>query len=315
MRIHIWSLLMMLGIVGSVMINPTPVKAQLTASQRTMINGCRAGDRNECWRASQYIYNPNPEAREATLKGCELGSRDLCYYAGQAFERDLNAADRLNLAAKYFKLACELGNSDGCARLRNSQSTNGKAAAASILQTNKTRCNSGDGLACNMAGYLLDKSGSGAKENSEALYYYNRGCKLGIKMSCVNVTTVQANANFSRRNVDRKAAELAARNDPTKRPGTELSRSDRSCLQDQQEAYYTTERGQCTSYYAGPNGAEGCARYANIDVRRTRYTIKNICARPISIHEFCGATSFASATLIPGDIYTRSYVNPCRLAN
>jgi hypothetical protein len=314
-KIHHVISLFTLSITAVFFLKPVSVRAELTASERQMIDQCRAGDRNQCWKAADFISSRYPEKREAEIRGCDLGNRDLYYSAGISFERDVNAPDRLNRAVKYFKLACELGNSDGCTRLGSNQGASGTAAAANLLQTNKNRCNSGDGVACNMAGYLLDNSSSGPNDKSDVLYFYNRGCKLGNKTACSNGNTIQANLSFARRNADRKTAELAARNDLSRRPGSDLNQADRACLQNQQESYYTSEKGQCISYYTGPRGSEGCAKYELISVEWTRYNVKNICARSISINEYCGRTSFASATLLPGDIYTRRFVSPCRLTN
>jgi hypothetical protein len=219
------------------------------------------------------------------------------------------------LAVKYYKMACDDGMPEACVRLTGQGlGAEGAAAATDLVQTNERLCKSGNASACNALGVSLYKGELVAQDRAKSLQFFNRGCKLGNKTACDNAATTQAELTNGQRDADRRAAELVARSDSARRPGTELSDADLACLKEGKEVYYTYENGRCLSGVQFSNGSTSCDRYESLQIPHARYTLENICSRTISIEEFCGSSSFSWGTLLPGDIYTRKFLYPCRLA-
>ncbi len=104
-------------------------------------------------------------------------------------------------------------------------------------------------------------------------------------------------------------ADRAAR-----KPGASLNDQDVACLEPITEKFYTTERGRCLAYSTLASGSQGCDRYESVDAPNYRYKLKNICKRQVSFQEYCGSTPFGYAKLQPGEVYTRQFVSPCRIA-
>jgi hypothetical protein len=280
-----------------------------------MMEGCRSGHWLDCSRVEEFLPAGSPEALEAGLKGCALEDRGGCYNAGLYYEKYSSEPNRLNLAVKYFKTACDDGLPEACVKLSSKNlGSAGAQAAGDLAQTNEKLCNSGNGSACNSMGISLYNGELVAQNRTKSLVFFARGCKLGNKTACENATKTQAELNETKRDVERKAAVLAARADPAHKPGADLSKSDLACLSEEQEVFYTYEEGECLGRTEDPYGAPTCSKYDSVKTAHTKYKLRNRCKMPISIEEYCGSTAFAGATLLPGDVYTRRFLAPCRLA-
>ncbi len=283
---------------------------QLSDSKQKLVDGCRANDKSECRRVVEFVSSRFPEHKEAAIRGCGLKIESLCRSAALVFLREKLNPDRLEFAAKYFKLGCEYGDGDSCGYLGAGQGDAGIKARAELVRDNIASCNSGDGRACMFAGGLLSASNGSEAEKASALKYISLGCKLGYEYSCEELKLVIERFRIEQRNKERSAAELAAKSNPNYNSFVQLSAFDLQCLRTEVEKYSTDELGSCKTYdvigetVAGMPGK--CIEYYHIITPKTRVKLKNVCRRAITFRENCGIAARSHVTLIFDDVYTRS---------
>jgi hypothetical protein len=227
---------------------------------------------------------------EAGLKGCALGDRGGCYTAGLYYEKYSTEPNRISLAVKYIKSACDDGEPAACVRLKDPDlGSAGPAAAGDLVQANLKLCNSGNGSACNTLGMSYYMGELVPQDRETGLRLMKTGCKFGNKTACANVTKIEVPA-------ERKAAELAALNDPERKVRTELIKEDLACLKKgplETHEYESMENGsECIGWaiQRSPESAGVCDKYNTITVTKTSTTqrMENVCKRPISFQRYCG---------------------------
>jgi len=314
-KLAVMAFLLMCGFFGA----STRSAAQLQPDSLAKVTACQAGNRDACVRAYNYIFEPNREAQkarnESMIKGCELGEASLCYASGDLFYRgDKDFPKSMDIAAKYYSMACKFGETTGCLVADKMNVPSATNLVANQANDERKRCAAGVATACSAAGHLLENGPAGVANKTEALGLYRKGCQLGDRIGCARLSELQKNLENSQREAARKLADIAARNDPKRKFGAPLSQSDAACLQDATEKFYTSGRGRCLAFSTLASGSQGCDQYETVDVPRYRARVKNICNRPMSFQEYCGGTPFGWATLLPGEIYTRQFTSPCRLA-
>lgn len=280
---------------------------------------CNKGNGDDCQGAAMRwengVYGRHPDrANEFWVKACNLEYYYGCYSAGNFYAKDKTDPQRVALAAKYYGLACKMGDGNSCRSLKALGAAGAQAAADAGSQSAKL-CSAGDASACNNLGVSYAKGEMGPPDKTRAMALFDRGCKLANQTACGNLKALQDEQAKSRRDAAYSAAvAAAAQPNPSRPAGAELSAADRACLRAGTETYEYTERGACIRGDYDRLGQLHCEQYDRVTRERERLTLTNICRAPVSFKEYCGNSPFANATILPGEKYVRRFGSPCRLA-
>ncbi len=108
---------------------------------------------------------------------CSNGVRESCFTVGQVMEEGKYAPMDLNEAGKGYGRACDLGLSTACSSLGELVLT-GRGLAL------EKSCSARDGVSCFILGSLRHKGLGVARDDGQALAYFQESCDFGFSRGC-----------------------------------------------------------------------------------------------------------------------------------
>lgn len=157
---------------------------------------CKQNDAKACFSIGSWYYQGDgveqnlQKAKEYYKKACDKNFASGCGMLGSFYEKNKN----LKQAQIYYEKGCALNEAMICDLLGNLLNFEKKdyVKAKTIYQK---ACNLNSGFSCGaLADFYLVGRGV-KKDDSNALFYYRRGCDLGDERSCSQATKLTKTLN------------------------------------------------------------------------------------------------------------------------
>lgn len=152
-----------------------------------------------CFYIGHTYFNEGifEKAKKYLNMACEGSHPKGCYFLASIYRRGMGSTDKnSDLAAKYLKIACNLGDKYSC------NYAGGMFAKGSEVEKNellafeyyKKACNLGVAMGCYKTGDHFHK-GIGCKKNiDQAIKYYEKACDYKIKHFCISTDELKQTA-------------------------------------------------------------------------------------------------------------------------
>ena len=152
---------------------------------------CSAGIMNQCVLLGMTYENDKRvdknKIKDIYKKSCEYGSVEGCDRLGYIYAKE----SKLNKAYKYYKIACDKGNSSSCYSLLKLKSEYGNLKLKDKVELLKKSCGYVADMACVELGtfYLNKNNTNRAKE------YFKKACKFGNSIGCFGIGSLYEDEN------------------------------------------------------------------------------------------------------------------------
>ena len=152
---------------------------------------CEEGIMSQCVLLGMVYENNKKikidEIKKLYNKACLFGNIGGCDRLGYIYAKE----SKIDMAYKYYKIACDRGNSSSCYSLLKLKSEYGNLKLKDKVELLKKSCSYVADMACVEIGtFYLDKNNT-----NRAKEYFKKACKFGNSIGCFGLGSLYENEN------------------------------------------------------------------------------------------------------------------------